>query len=89
MKIRGECRYLNGVFRPQVTLAPYRERERHLRRWSVGMALLAALALWPRVSTHRFQLILIGSAQLWLLSSVALSLRGGTQPFAGAARPSC
>lgn len=40
--------------------------------------LLVGLALWPRVSTHHFQLILIGSGQLWLLSSVALYLRGET-----------
>ncbi|MBX8465744.1 GGDEF domain-containing protein [Deinococcus sp. RIT780] len=100
------------MFGPQVTAAPHPEREQHLRRLYVGMALLAALvqagvagyaqtaglpgltvqarlgtafnvllvglALWPRVSTHHFQLILIGSGQLWLLSSVALYLRGET-----------
>ncbi|GHG27391.1 hypothetical protein GCM10017784_19940 [Deinococcus indicus] len=40
--------------------------------------LLVVLALWPRVSTHHFQLILIGSGQLWLLGSVWLYLRGET-----------
>ena len=40
--------------------------------------LLVVLALWPRVSMHAFQLILIVSAQLWLLSSALLFLLGET-----------